>query len=439
MDDILLINPQTSLSIQNNEPLNLLAIASFLRNNGVSASIYDEISPLFSLRDRVKNIKYVGITSNTCTYPRAVQLTEIIREINPKVRIIAGGVHPTTRPEQAVKDGFDIVVSGEGELALLDILTKDVSEGIVEGKPITEDQLYGLDRDLIDMDFYSRTKQRTPADPNLNFVPWGMKMGCFLTSRGCPFDCIFCHNIWRKTKMRFVPIDVVLTELSTLKNKYGVSAVWFMDDHIFTNKKRSRSLFQSIIDSKLNMIWASAARVDTLDEDLLDLAYQSGCRRLCLGIESGNDRILKILNKRTTVEQNYEAITTCHKHRIQTVSAVMIGNPTETMEEVKDTIRFILTSKTDDIALSILTPFPGTELWRMCEQEGRLPEEIDFADFNYLKAPVRITDHLSTEQLEKLKRDMLLRFYLQPRKFGSMMLKWIQNPKSMYKKIIEYF
>ena len=437
--DVLLINPSTSMNIENNEPLNLLSLGAYLRQHGIEPRIHDEIRPRETLEEALQGVRYAGVTANTCTYPRAVEIMRRIKALRPDIITMAGGVHPTTMPEKAIQDGFHIVVSGEGEKALVNILEQNIREGIVTGEYISNEEMYRPARDLVDMPFYTETKRRCPHDPNLDFAGWNMRMACFLGSRGCPFSCIFCHNIWRKSRMRYVPVDWVIEEIADLRARYGVRAVWFMDDHIFLNKKRSRELFERIIAERLDIVWASAARADSMDDDLLELAHASGCRRLAIGVESGSDRVLKRLDKSSSVEMNYQAIARCHKHGIKTMSAVMIGNPDETLEDIEATQQFLLKSKTDYAALSILTPFPGTVLWKECEDQGRIPKELDFSTFNYLKAPIQVTDHVSPRELEVLKRKILIRYYMQPRQLTALAMKCLRNPLSMYHKIVEYF
>jgi radical SAM superfamily enzyme YgiQ (UPF0313 family) len=437
--DVLLVNPKTSLNIENNEPLNLMSLASYLRVQGLEPAIHDEMRPREPLEERVRRLEYVGITANTCSYPRAVAINRMVKGANPEATTIVGGVHATTMPEQALADGFDVVVKGEGEKALVSILRDGVKGGIVTGGCIEDEEMYRPARDLVDMPFYLNTKARCPHDPNLDFVKWGMKSACYLTSRGCPFSCIFCHNIWRKTSMRYAPVDLVMEELTDLKERHGAGAVWLMDDHIFLNKHRCRQLFTRMIGSNLNLLWASAARVDSLDEDLLELAYEAGCRRLALGIESGSDRVLQRLDKGSSVAQNFAAVEACRRRGIRTLATVMVGNPEETLEDVRATMRFLIKSKTDYAAVSVLTPFPGTELWKQCEREGRLNEQYDFSTFDYLRAPIPVTDHLTPPQLEKLKRNVLVRFYLQPRQLAALAGKFARNPASMFSKIVEYF
>ncbi|HNV71152.1 MAG TPA: radical SAM protein [Candidatus Ozemobacteraceae bacterium] len=439
MSDIVLINPRTSLNIENNEPLNLLSLAAYLEAKNLTASIFDEFRPLTSLEEALRQTRYIGITSNTCSYPRAVELVQHIKRYFPHVRTIAGGVHPTTRPDDAFRDGFDIVVVGEGERALVRILSEAITEGLVHGTEVSEQELYRPARHLIDMPFYARTKDRCPHDPNLNFMSRGTRMACYLTSRGCPFQCIFCHNIWRHSKVRFVETDRVIEELTSLKTTYQVEAVWLMDDHIFLHKSRAIDLFQKMIASRLNLIWASAARVDSLSDELLELAYRAGCRRLSLGIESGSQRILDRISKGTTVEANARAIAMCKKHNIRALATIMIGNPDETLSDLRATQAFIRRTQPDDLAVSILTPFPGTLLWKQCEEKGLIPSHPVFSQFNYLKAPVQLSCFISPERLEVYKRRILTRYYLHPSRLSPFLGKVLSNPWSMFHKVSEYF
>ncbi len=439
MEDILFIYPKLPANIEDGEPLNLMSMAAYLRRQGISVRIHDETAPLNSFEADVRNARYVGITTTTCTYPRVLELKQRIKEINPAAIVMAGGVHATTTPEKTLSDGFDIVVKNEGEKAITRIVRENLCEGIIEEEDVTAEEMYPPARDLINMDYYAATKQRCPYPPALDYVGWKMRLAMSITSRGCPYACIFCHNVWRKSKVRLAPIEYVMTELIELKERYRVDALMFMDDHLFQNRQRSKELFSQMIAAKLGFVWGGTVRVDALDDDVLELARASGCKRLAIGAESGSDEILKRLNKRATVAQNYSAIEKCHRHGIKVLSSVTIGNPGETLDDIKATMRFLLDSKTDYGSVCILVPYPGTELWKQCERDGKIPENPDFSKFHYLKAPIQVSEHIPPAELENIKRRMLIRFYLQPRIIPSMMMKLAHNPKNMFNKIREYF
>ena len=439
MDDILFVYPKLPANIEDGEPLNLMSMAAYLRRQGISVRIHDETAPLNSFEDDVRNARYVGITTTTCTYPRVLTLKNRIKQINPDAIVMAGGVHATTTPEQTFRDGFDIVVKNEGEKAITRIVRENLREGIIEEEDVTAEEMYSPARDLINMEYYTATKQRCPYPPALDYVGWNMRLALSLTSRGCPYSCIFCHNVWRKSKVRLAPVEYVMSELAELKERYRVDALMFMDDHLFLNRKRSKELFSRMIDAKFGFVWGGTVRVDALDDDVLELARASGCQRLAIGAESGSDEILKRLNKCTTVEQNYAAIEKCHRHGIKVLSSVVIGNPGETLDDIKATMKFLIDSKTDYGSVCILVPYPGTELWKQCERDGKIPEHPDFSKFHYLKAPIQVSEHLLPAELEKIKRKMLIRFYLQPRQIPAILMKLARNPRSMFSKIREYF
>ncbi len=440
MNDVLLINPWITHNVINHEPLNLLFLASWLKNKGMSVSIFDEIAGQDDLANRVLNTRYVGITSNTCTYPRALELKKRIKELDPQKTIVIGGVHPSVLPEETLNDGFDIVVQGDGEKALHDIVCANEKSGVFQGEPLDSDEFVPLDRSLVDMDFYANTKIRCAYEPNLNYIPSGKKVAVYVSSRGCPFRCTFCHNGMGNTgKMTFLPTDTVIEELARTQREYGINHFRFIDDHFFFDRQRALSICRSIIDSGLKICWGASSRVNYVDDEVLDTAYAAGCRAVSFGFESGSQRMLDVMNKGTTVEQNYESIELCHKHGFRVVGYMLIGSPTETMEDIRKTSHFIMTSGIDDLTLSILTPFPGTQIWKMCIEEGRIPDKVDFSKFYFVKAPVQITDHISPHDLEKLKRKMLIRFYLKPKKLFSFGKRLLHDPKSFILKISEFF
>lgn len=436
--DIVLINTRPLAHVNKSEPLNVLALAAYLEKNGFQPVIHDEVRPITDLDAMLRKTKYAGITANTCTYPRAVELNRFIKANHPHVTTVVGGVHPTTMPEQALRDGFDVVVRDEGERVLCEILRNGTREGIHAGEHIGDEELYRPARHLIDMEFYKRMKLNEPQNSSLDFIePASTPAASLLATRGCPFSCIFCHNMWRHSRMRFMPIERILEEMAFLKKEHGVGAIWFLDDHMFLKKSWGLRLFNAMIESKLNLYWASSARADSMDEELLEAAAAAGCRQLTIGIESGSDRVLETLNKRSTAAQNYEAVRLCRKHGIRTLSAIILGNPGETLEDIRKTETFLLKSKTDSASISYMTPYPGTRLWEMCQEKGLLPETIDFSAFDGQgAAPIQVSD-FTRAQLEGFKRRMLLRFYLQPHTFPRLLRRIAANPASMFRKIVD--
>jgi anaerobic magnesium-protoporphyrin IX monomethyl ester cyclase len=437
-----IINPKTRSVLDTNEPLNILTLATYLQNHGIGVRIIDELAG-DNVSQELKdfNPDLVGFTATTCTYPRAVEMLRgIIKPAGYKT--IIGGVHASTMPEKAIEDGFDMVVVGEGEKTTLDLIKQGKTSGIFKTTAeniLKSEEIPLPDRRLINMDYYRCTKQHSPHDPNLDFVPAKAYMGAFLTSRGCPFSCIFCHNTWRGTPLRFLSAELIIEEVEKLIKEYGIRYIWFLDDDFFIKKDRVAKFCQMAIDRKLNFYWATSTRPDSVNDDILSLAAKAGCKRLAFGFESGSQRILEVLNKRSNVEENLKVTRLCRKHKIDVLGLMMVGNPTETREDIALTRKFIRKAKLDSIAISVTTPFPGTQLWKWCEKENLIPGNMDFSSFYYTNAPIRMPGTFSPEKVESIKRSLIIETYLSNSRIRRRFFeKLLQNPAAMFEKVAEF-
>jgi radical SAM superfamily enzyme YgiQ (UPF0313 family) len=290
---------------------------------------------------------------------------------------------------------------------MLDIIKDDIRSGIVKRPYIKDiDEIPAPARHLMRMDFYMRSKERMPHT-YLYFVPPHTKVAAVLTSRGCPYDCIFCHNTWKNMPYRFNSPERVVSEISELSRIYGVKAVFFIEDNFFVNKKRVIEICFLLRQQGLNIIWGANARVDNIDLEMLKVAKDAGCRQITFGFESGSQRILDILNKKTTVEQNKRAIELCNQAGIIPQGTVMIGNPQETIDDIRATQQFVRDCDIRSLGVCITTPYPGTKLWEWCEQRNAIPKKIDWADFNYSKVVIQVSDALSVAQIKKLRSETL--------------------------------
>jgi radical SAM superfamily enzyme YgiQ (UPF0313 family) len=174
------------------------------------------------------------------------------------------------------------------------------------------------------------------------------------------------------------------------------------------NKPRVKEICQKLINSNMSIIWACNARVDNVDSDILKLAYQAGCRQIFFGLESGSQRMLDVLNKKTTIEQNIKAIQMCHEIGIRVTSTFMIGNPTETVEDIRMTQQFIKDNPIDDSAIAFTTPLPGTQIWEWGRERGLIPEHPDWSKFDFRAIGYSACDTIPSSQLEMLYRESSL-------------------------------
>jgi len=185
-----------------------------------------------------------------------------------------------------------------------------------------------------------------------------------------------------------------------IKN-YGIDALWFFDDNLFVNKPRLKKICKLMIDNDIKIPWAGNSRVDNLDKEMLMTVKEAGCRQVTFGFESGSQRILDVLNKKTTVEQNSRAIRLCKEVGVLANGTFMIGNPTETVKDIGMTQDFIRKHNIYGCGVLISTPYPKTKLWDWCEKNGKIPKNFKWSDYDYRKIPINVSD-IPPKKLGKL-------------------------------------
>lgn len=318
----------------------------------------------------------IGITMLTGTYKSAENVGRIAKELNKNIDVCVGGTHPTVLPEETIKNEyFDYVVRGEGEYTFLDLVNgvriEDVrgltyvnKRGEIVNNPDRE-----FIGDLDSLPFASR-------DLYLNDTRY-MDYGYVMTGRGCPFECTFCASkkVW-KGHVRFRSPENVVEEVKHVHDKYDTKFFYFVDDTFTLNKKRTKKICELLVESDLDISWICDTRVDTIDEELLQLMKESGCVRVKIGVESGSERILKKVKKKITKKQIRDCVSLIKKVGIDLTIYLMIGFPTETKEEMRETLDFARELDPTYYSLSILAPYPGTEIYDDVIRSGvTLPKE----------------------------------------------------------------
>ncbi|MBF0458864.1 MAG: radical SAM protein [Nitrospirae bacterium] len=395
-----LINPGRDQKYAVQEPLNLGFLASYLLANGVEVQIIDELAGQDVARElELFKPDIAGITATTPIAPDAYRVAGMCREMG--ILTVMGGVHASVMPDEALQH-VDMVVKGEGEVALLDIIRDDIRSGIISRPYIKDiDSIPPPARHLLQMDFYVRSKSRIPHS-YLYFVPAGAKTASVLTSRGCPYSCIYCHNTWRGTPTRYNSPERVISEIAGIKKDYGVETIFFIEDNLFVNKKRLRTICELMIENNLDVLWGGNSRVDNIDPEILNLAKKAGCRQITFGFESGSQRVLDILKKRTTVAQNKRAIELCNEVGIIPQGTFIVGSPDETLEDVRLTMKFIEESNIESAGICIATPYPGTQLWDWAQENNLMPETYSWPDFDYLNTPINLSPAIPKQELLRL-------------------------------------
>ena len=409
-EKILLINPpfyRLMNSHFNGLSLGLCYIASVLSNNGHDVKIYNadylnetRYANQIEIIDNYDNYKQilqnpqhkiwgeigkvirdfspdiVGITALTGTYKSAENIAKIAKEIGSNIVVVVGGVHPTLLPDESIENEcFDYVVRGEGEQTFLELANGLKKENILgltfrdDSGNVVHNQSRGYIEDLDSIPFPARELYLNETE--------GMDYGYIITGRGCPFECTYCASkkIWNK-QTRFRSEQNVMDEIKYVYGTFGTRSFYFIDDTFTLNRKRAKIICQMIIDAGLDIEWICDTRVDTLDEELLHLMKEAGCSRVKIGVESGSERILKKIKKGINKEQIRRAVSLIKDVGIDLTIYLMIGFPTETDSEVHETIEFARELDPNYYSLSILAPYPGTEIYDDVIRSGiTLPKE----------------------------------------------------------------
>lgn len=401
---VLLVNPGGSSWASIHPPMHLGTIASFLLRDGVEVRIADENAGqdvARAIRDFDPAI--VGITVTTPLAPDAYRIAELARRMGKLT--VMGGKHATILTEEALRH-VDIVVRHEGEQAMLDIVRGERSR-VVERPYIRDlDDVPAPAWSLLDMEFYLRAPDRLPRT-HLAFLPRGTRAGGLMTSRGCPYECIFCYNSWRTAPIRFQSAERTVADIRELVDRYRVGALFFMDDDFFCHRRRAEEICNGLLREKIRVAWGCQSTVHSATEPLLRLAKEAGLRQVGFGFESGSQRILSMLkNSRSTLEENREALARCRRVGVRSFASYMIGNPTETRAEIEETRAFMRANPADDTGVMITTPFPGTRLWEDLAAKGRAPVEPDWRLFTTANPTLTVCDDVPFADLVRIRDEM---------------------------------
>ncbi|MBC8204626.1 B12-binding domain-containing radical SAM protein [bacterium] len=433
---ILFIRPNSEVP-SSAPPMGLLYLGAYLREYGRhEIEIYDARnlgSNLKQIGQAVKksNPDIIGITAFSMEQKEAHQLAKLSKEIYPDRPVVIGGPYATSQPEDAMRDNnIDYAVIGEGErsgLRLFNMLENGGNPAEVneiafrnDDKVVrtnSVDYIIDLDEipfpawDLIDFESYFGSeggKRKTFNQHQMKERVWQL-----ITTRGCPYRCLYCHNLFGKM-IRKRSVENVIEELKILKNKYNVEEIEIIDDIFNLDLVRAKEILRSIIAEKLDLkfCFPNGLRSDRFDEELLDLMKEAGAYRLVFAIESGSPRIQKLIRKNVKLDIAQKNIELAARRGFSIGGFFMIGFPTETEEEVMNTIKFALASKMVTATFFMVTPFPGTELHKLALDLGfELPAEYE----HYQKVSLNVSK-VPTVKLERLRQLALRKFYLDPRR-----------------------
>jgi len=423
-------------------PYSLIWIASILRDQGHNVKLVDANALKTSYVELKKELNFseyelLIFRFTPTTFDWDMKMTQISKECNGALKTI--GICLTLRHLQQnvmeKADCLDFFVPQDWENVvpkLVESLEKGYNVENIKGisyrknckifvnsyaEPTDDyDSLPMPAYDLLpDFELY---RPNTPVDGNYAIMS---------TSKGCPYKCIYCTV--SRTFFKIKSAKKVLEELRLLNSKYNVKLVSFFDETFTIDRNRTMEISKTIRDEGLHIKWYCNTRVNLVDEELLKIMYDGGCRGIAYGIESGSEKILNNAKKEITIEQAKNAIKWTKGAGIKTYASFIFGLPGENWNTVEETINFIKEVLPHSAQFNVAVPYPGSELYDFAIKNG-LISDTDWRDFYQHKALMR-TEELSTSDLEKARKLAYKTLYFNHRWILSNMAWILREPRDL--------
>ena len=428
-------------------PIGLAYLASVLEEKGHTAKVYVadydkqalESGKYFRTHDLIVNVKNYHSTLGDLSAPIWNEVRRIIRDFRPdvvglsvmtgklgagtniakitkeiaeeegrEIRVIFGGPHATAMPEEVARDpNIDVVFKREAELSLIEWIDRlDQPEKWSEVGGLT---FRGPSGELVDTGYM-------PFVADLNTLPFQARhlvhdkesfppesFGYIFASRGCPYECNYCssHDTWSR-KIRYIEPKRVVDEIEHSYHTYGTRYFSFEDDVFPFNRDHTIEVCEDIVERGLEIEWTCETRVNVLTEEIAQAIAKAGCTEVKLGVETGDQEILKWIKKKASLDQARIAADLLHDVNVDVATFFMVGFPDETRETMLKSFEFMKSLKPANICFSKTTPYPGTELYQLCIDQGLLDSGLDWSQFFHQNDSIHIMRNLSREEYHEV-------------------------------------
>jgi len=410
-------------------PIGIMSLSSVLKQAGHECVMFDQANPETPnevIIDRINREQpvLVGLSFlSTTSYPYAKILARQIRATNSKVKLAFGGVFASLNAPLVKLQcpEVDFICRGDGEQLLLDLLAQvEDPEGVAgltwmkdgmvvqnPGRPMERqlDQWPFPDRESLKLDFIESMPLDVPAVLSME------RFTTMQTSRGCPWPCVFCDiPVFNEGKWRARSAQHVVAELKHLE-EHGYGSVYFVDDHFLLQPKRIEAICSGVVNEGLHIQWGIEGRVDSVAQHLFPLMAKAHCRTVMFGIESGSQKILDRLKKEQTLEEVRTAVRNAKKSGIEIVHGFFtVGNPDETVEDMKATFDFASRLPLDTFGFNRLCVYRGTPLWQEYVKRGLVSETTDW--YKYFKCSEIDPTCLPGETINRVRQEGLKKLFL---------------------------
>ena len=423
--------------------LGLGYLASGLKKNGHTVKVLD------GLREKIEynptEWDMVGVTAMSTYFPECIEEVKKAKAFG--LTTIIGGPHIICDPIQSLIDSeADYAAVGEGERTLNQLASgippaqveglaywengkavesKPPDKELIEGKQLYSLKVGKLKRQFqLDIDDFGRPDWELIDPRTYPVAPHGMiahahPIAPIITTRGCPYSCTYCSApITAGKRMRYREPKKVVDEIEMLVNKYGVKEIQIEDDNFTLDREHCVTICKEILERKIKVLWSlpNGVRIDKLDKEMIVLMKKAGCCSMSLGIESANQRILDLIKKQLNKDIVRETVKMVSDAGIETVGFFMIGFPTETKEEIENTINFANSLPLTRANFTKVTPLPGTELFDLWIEKYAEGGKIDWKTFNYYQFDADWSE-CTFEEIAKLQTKAAIKFYSRPDRF----------------------
>ena len=449
---ILLIRPNSSIEAAP-PPLGLLYLASFLRSrsSAYEVAVLDARQMDLGGQEITRRISafgpdLVGITALHADSCGLHDVARIAKDCSERITVVAGGPYPSGDYQRVLQDrNVDYCVVGEGERSFLELLEAIRNKQVLTIKGVAwrdrgsiaylgaQAPIEDLDDiplpawDAIDLDAYFYGAKRAVENP----VQLHKEAVPILTSRGCPFGCIYCHDIFGK-RFRGRSARNIFSEIQLLVRTYGVREIEIIDDTFNFDRKRLLEFCELMIGSGSSMpiCFSNGIRADLVDDELLEKLKAAGVYRINYGIETASPRMQGLIGKRLNLEYAAQMIEETVRQGMLCGAFFMLGFPGETEEEVLSTIDFAVRSPLHTAVFSIVTPFPGSRLHHCAESAE------DGVSFSTVGKISRNMSAMTDARLAQLRVQAYRRFYFSPRRWWAL-FRGVVNKRALLRNGIE--